>query len=173
MNQVLRLERSTPRSLHFSEWLLIGFFLAFLFSLFFISNVFSSKAGVFLSPLPPIKKVFVEIVGEVKRPGRYEFEAGVSCEEVLKKAGLKYFSDLSPFDLNAPAPLFMTVLKLREIHVSVEGEVVNPYSLVVDPGTRICDLKSKICVKESGDISIFRSRKMIADGQKIWIHKKK
>ena len=138
-----------------------------------LSNISRIQSKNFLPENKPVEKVFVNISGEIKRPGRYEMEAGSLEIEVIKIAGVKRFSDLSQFDLNRPAFSPIVVPKLKEIHVFVEGEVSHPYDLVVRPGTRICDLKSKICVGKEGDLSVFRSRKMVVDGEKIWVSKKK
>jgi hypothetical protein len=160
-------------SLNPSEWFVVSFFLILLCSLILIAKISSLKAKNILSAMPQMETVQIKVSGEVLRPGVHELRAGSLCGEVLERVKPKRFADLSGIDLKAPAPLAFFVPRLERIHVFVEGEGVEPCELFVPPGTRISDLKSKIVLRQNGDVLAFRSRKMLSDGEVILVKKRK
>lgn len=156
-----------------SERFVIGFFLILLCSFTLIAKISSWKAKNLLSEVFPLETVHIEVSGEVLRPGVYEFPLGVSCQKVLEKAKPKKFADLSPIDQMAPAPIFLFVPPLEQIHVLIQGPGALACELSLPPGTRLSDLKSKIYLQEFADLSLFRSRKMLKDGEIIFVEKRK
>ncbi|HAB99635.1 MAG TPA: hypothetical protein DCE71_07435 [Parachlamydiales bacterium] len=161
------------RSLNFSEWFVVSFFLMLLASLVVISKVSSWKAKNLLSEMAPLETRKIEISGEVLRPGVYELRSRSTCKEALERAHPKRFADLSHIDLTALAPAYLMVPRLENLRVLLEGEGVEPCELSVPVGFRYCDLKSKILLRENGDPSVFRSRKMLSDKEVIFVEKRK
>ena len=51
--------------------------------------------------LDPIESIIVTIDGNVKKPGRYKVPLGTTHFEILKVAGIRTTSDLTPFNLSA------------------------------------------------------------------------
>lgn len=161
------------RSLNFSEWFVVSFFLMLLTTLVAVSKVSSWRAKNLLSEMAPLETRKIEISGEVLRPGVYELRATSCCKEVLERARPKRFADLSHINLMALAPDHLEVPRLVELRIIVEGEGVDPCELSVPVGFRYCDLKSKILLRENGDPSVFRSRKMLSDKEVIFVEKRK
>lgn len=160
-------------SLNPSEWAVITVFLLLLSSLGLIAKISSWKARDLLSSAPPLETVQIEVSGEVLRPGVYELRKNSLCAEILERIRPKRFADLSGIDPKAPVFSPFYIPKLQELHVLIEGEGVCPCELSVPPGTRVSDLKSKITFLENGDPSPFRSRKMLSEGEVIFVKKRK
>ena len=166
---------SVKKTLKFSELFVISFFLILMVSMVLISRLSSAKAKSFLSDFRPTKLVQVEISGEVLKPGSFEVEVGSSVGEVIKKARPKRFADLCGLDKDQIVceKTVLEIPKLKEIRVYVVGEVAQPYEFLVEPGTRVCQLKSKISLSENGDPAPLSSRRILADCEKITILKRK
>ncbi len=164
-----------PRpSLQISEWFVIYFFFALLASLIVIAKISSYKANKYLGKAPAVPSIFVEVSGEVARPGSYEVRKGTSCKDVLKRAKPKKFADLSKIDLDAPSPSLLVISPLEVIHVFVKGEgVLAPSEWILKPGARVSELKSKVGLTEDGDPKPLQSRRMLLDGETIWVGKRK
>lgn len=164
-----------PRSsLQPSEWFIIYFFLALLASLIIIAKISSYKTGKLLGQEALIQSVLVEVAGEVQRPGIYTVRKGSSCREVLKKARPKKFADLSKIDLDAEAPSILVIQPLETIRVFVAGSGVDVLSeWILKPGARVSDLKSKIRLTEDADLSSLQSRRMLLNGETIFVEKRK
>lgn len=161
-------------SLQPSEWFVIYFFVVLLSSLILISKISSYKAGKYLGNEEIVPSIFVEVTGEVKRPGSYEVRKGASCRDVLKKAKPKRFADLSKIDLDAEAPNSLAIAPLETIHVYVAGGGVDaPSEWILKPGARVLELKSKIRLTEDADLSPLQSRRMLLDGETILVGKRK
>lgn len=163
----------SKRTLDPSEWVVISAFLVLLCSLILIAKISSCRAKDLLSVEPLPKTIQIEVSGEVLRPGIYELPSESLCGEVLERVKPKRFADLSDIDPKAPVVSSFDIPKLTELHVLIEGEGVYPCELSVPPGTRISDLKSKVDFKENGDVSLFRSRKMLSEGEVIFVKKRK
>lgn len=161
-------------SLNISEWLVITLFLFLMAAMAVISKVSCAKAQEVLVQNHKEESVKIEISGEVHKPGVYEFEEGTTYGEALKKARLKRFADVSKISLDEKVHGTQIVVpSLKEIRVRVSGEVRQSGELVVPAGTRICDLKSKINLTEQADPNVLSRRKILDDGEKIHVPKRK
>lgn len=158
-----------------SEWILLAIFLIFGGSLAVIAkvNVARVKESIAEIPLEPVE-FLVTIEGAVKKPGSYSIREGTPLSAVLRKAGVRPDANLRALDPNAvvQGPLRFRVEPLQEIRVWVEGAVLEPLELMLPVGSRICNLRSKISCTEEADLRFFRRRKMLKDGDKIWVPKK-
>lgn len=160
-------------SLGFSEWVIVSFFLILLASLVLVSKISSWKAKNLLSEMKPVETVQVKVLGEVLRPGVHELRMGSLCEEVLERARPKRFADLSQINLKAVASPTLFIPRLERLRILVQGEGVESCELFVPVGARVSDVKSKILLREDGDLSVFRSRRMLSDGEVIFVGKRK
>ena len=61
---------------------------------------------------------------------------------------------------------------LQEITVRIEGEVEAPIELTLPIGARMSELKSKVVLTERADQSVFKSRRMLKDGEIVMVRKK-
>lgn len=160
-------------SLRSSEWFIVYFFLILLASIVVISHISHRKVQRLLEEIGPAKARQVEILGEIERPGVYEMREFSTVAEALKKAKPKRFADLSELNLTAIAPAVIEVPRLTVLRVFITGNgVKEPIHLLVEPQTRICQLKSKVLFNEDADLSVFRSRKMVSDGEEIQVGKR-
>ncbi|MBS0624822.1 MAG: SLBB domain-containing protein [Verrucomicrobia bacterium] len=161
-------------SLNISEWLVITLFLSLMVAMALISKLSSAKAQEIIVLNHKEDSVKIEISGEVHKPGIYEFEAGVTYAEALKRARPKRFADVSNLRLeDAVQGARIIVPGLEAIRIRVSGEVKQSGELIVPVGTRVCDLKSKIELTAEGDPKVFSRRKILADGEKIQVPKRK
>ncbi len=94
--------------------------------------------------------------------------------EVLRKARPKRFADLRSIDLKSPltASLQLKLEPLRSLRIHVTGAVASSGIIDVEPGTRICHLKQKIQLSEEADLSFFKKRKFLSDGDVICVPRK-
>ena len=162
-------------SLSSSEWAFLSLFLLFKVTLFFIAKVNTARAADTLAQYAESQPEFlVEINGAVKKPGEYLVSEGTTLGAVLRRAGLSPFADLHLFSLDKI--LFervqITVPFLSEVRVHLSGAVENCSEQSFPIGTRICDIKSKIALKEEADLTFFKSRKKLKNGDEIEVPKK-
>ncbi len=118
--------------------------------------------------------VHVTIEGFVDRPGVYDLPKGMPVGEALRKARPKRFADLRNIDLKRP--ITSSVLKIEplcSLQIHVMGEVTAPGTIEVEPGTRICQLKQKIALTPDADLTFFKKRKFVDDGDVIVVPCKK
>lgn len=164
------------KSLQSSEWLLVGSLLAILASLVLVAKINLYLASETLSNfhLEPEKLIDVTISGAVLKPGVYQVSQGTLLENALKKARPKKNACLKKIDGKqmVETPLDVVLEELSEIVVSVEGAVEETAEVRLEPGARICDLKSKIRLTEEADRRFLKRRRILKDGEKITIPKK-
>ena len=132
-----------------------------IFSLSLIS--FLKKKNYFSPPLKA-KPLFIEIIGEIKKPGTYRILPGTRFKDLLAKAKPKRFADLKKINLEEP---------LSTITVYVKGAVVDSMNYLLPAGTRICDLKKYVDIKQDVNKDFIKRRSYLRDGQTIIIPFKK
>lgn len=162
------------KSLPVSEWTYIYSILIVMVAFIIVAKINARRAFSEIVKIKPVKEVLITIAGEVSKPGKYKVLTGTTLKSALKKAKPKKFSNLKDLPLKTiiEAPLTIDVKKLSELHVEVIGEVEEPTTLKLKPGTRISDLKSKLILTEDADKKFFRSRKQVLDGDLIRVPKK-
>jgi len=154
-------------SLLHHEWILVTFL-----SLFIVLIVSISFYHSYQYPKKYLKSspILITVTGAVKSPGIYQVYPGVTCKEVLKKAGLLDKTDQKQLDLEKQLYFAQefAVPELEKITVKVRG-AVKEKTLLLKPGTRYCSLKKYISFKDGADLSGMNSRKKLVDGQTITI----
>lgn len=153
-----------------SEWLLSGSLFLLLLSLYSIAKF---KAVHFSdnSPQEALQKIAVQIEGHVAKPGSYDIPIGTSHEAALKKARPLKFADLRSHSLKEPisSSTILKIEKLQELAVQICGAVENPGLVHVQPGTRIIDLKKIVALTPNTDLSFFKKRRQLVDGETVII----
>jgi hypothetical protein len=119
--------------------------------------------------------VTVEITGNVERPDAYEIASGTPRGEVLRLASPKRFADLRTVNVHLPVTQSMQlqIETLGTLQIQVTGAVQTPQMLEVDPGTRICHLKHKVVLADGADLTFFKKRRLLSDGDVVEIPVKK
>jgi hypothetical protein len=151
-----------------SEWILAGSFVLILLSLFAIAKIQAWQYGQGSEcALVPIATVKIE--GCVQRPGTYEFPVGTPLKEILHKARPDRFANLRSIDPEAVliGALELTIPKLECLKISVTGAVAKNETIEVLPGTKLCQLKPKIALIEDTDLTFFKKRRLLVDGEVI------
>ncbi|MDP1608798.1 MAG: hypothetical protein Q8L98_05745 [Chlamydiales bacterium] len=161
------------KSISYSEWLVVSFFLILISSLVMIAKFSSWKVNAYISELRPEETILVEVSGEVARAGSYEMPAGSLCRDLLQKISLKRFADISQIDPEAKIPSALMIPRLEGVRVRVEVEGVGSQELLLPLGTRVSELKSKVTLDLMSDLTSFRSRRMLLDGEVLLVKKKK
>ena len=155
-----------------SEWFVTGGLFLFLFSLFLIAKIKTAQVGPFREH--KIVLVDVAIQGHVKRCGTYSVERGMPIGAVLRKAAPKKFADLRAISLKSPitAPLELKIECLKNLLIRIEGAVQNPGTIQVLPGTRILDLRKIVPLSREADLTFFKKRHVLEDGETVFIPEK-
>jgi hypothetical protein len=162
-----------PTILRSSEWALAGSFFLILLSLFAIAKIQVWRYSIGTASAPVVL-VQVSIEGFVEKPDIYEFPIGTPMEEILRKACPKRFANLRSIDLKSPltTSLQLKLEPLRSLQVHVTGAVASAETIEVEPGTRICQLKQKIQLSDEADLAFFKKRKILSDGDVIYVPSK-
>ena len=115
--------------------------------------------------------VQLHIEGFVEKPGVYEFPAGTPIGEALRKAKPKRFADLRAIDPILPLAESreLKIEPLQNLRIHVRGAVINPETIEVEPGTRICHIKQKIQLSDEADLVFFKKRNYVSDGDVILV----
>jgi len=118
--------------------------------------------------------VEITISGEVTHPGTFPALPGSRIGDLIKKSRPKRFADLSGIDHDSQVEktLELKIPKMFEISIRVVGAVEAPQELKVLPGSRICDLKSKIHCAPNADLRFFKQRRLLKNGEMIFIPRK-
>lgn len=148
--------------------------LLILAALVVISQVQRRRDAQFATTTPIQEKVAVTLTGAFSKPGTYWVQSGTTLGDVLKKGRPKRFADLRTYDLTCliEAPLEVIVEELEEIVVYVEGAIEAPLELHLPTGTRLSDLKSKVSCLPEADITFFKGRRYLLDGERIIVPEK-
>jgi hypothetical protein len=156
-----------------SEWILAGSFVLILLSLFAIAKIQAWQYGKG-SECALVTFVPVKIEGCVKRPGTYEFPIGTPLKEILHKARPDRFANLRSIDPESVLvdALELTLPKLESLKISVTGAVAKNETIEVLPGTKLCQLKAKIALTEDADLTFFKKRRLLADGEVVNVPQK-
>ncbi len=167
------------KSLEASEWILSFSLILILASLFTITrfhehrkkNQLTACASQALSPVEPVEIV---ISGEVAHPCAFSALPGTRLGDLIKKSRPKRFADLTGIDLDSPVEKAMELLipRLAEISVRIEGAVAVPIELRLPPGSRICDLKTKIECGGNANLQFFKKRRLLKNGEIVHVPKK-
>lgn len=164
------------KSLESSEWILSVSLVLILASLFIISRCHEHrKKSQLIAVADAIEHpVDIRISGEVLRPGLYPALPGTRIGDLIKKSRPKRFADLRGIDLDRPIDKSMdiSIPLLSEIAIRIEGAVIEPLDLKMLPGSRICDLKSKIQCERDADLRYLKRRRLLKDGEIVIIPRK-
>ncbi len=166
--------RRLSKSIHTSQWLLVGSLLGFMASLLLIAKVHSYRAESLLFAVTPSEPLIVTIEGCVAKPGPYFVPSGTPLSEPLRRAKPKPWANLQkiPTTQIVETPLHLFVEELTEITIYVEGAVVEPGPITLPAQSRIADLKTKVKLTPDADKTFFRRRKRLKNGEKIEVPKK-
>lgn len=161
------------KNLSSAEWSLLAFFFIVFASLVLIAKVNVYRAEAAIAQFSQ-DEFLVNVSGEVKKPGQYWVSSGETVGSVIAKAKPKRFADLdlSILKETVVGPRVIVVPQLKEIRVTIEGEVEEPITLFMPVGSRISDLKSKIKFTNEADSRFFRRKKLLHNGEKIRVPKK-
>jgi hypothetical protein len=164
------------KSLQQSEWILVGSLLLIMASLLLVARVSAHRSSSLLAShrIPEKTEHVVTISGAVSKPGAYKAQSGTLLKKVLRKSRPSRFADLKRFDdgQRVESDLAIEVGLIQEIQVSVVKEGEDPMELTLPAGTRASDLKSKVPFSEVYDLSVFKSRRMLKDGEILTLRKK-
>lgn len=164
------------KTLRSSEWILVGSLLIIFASLLLIAkiNAFRSSSSLTMQRLPAHEHWPVKIEGAVKKPGTYKAIPGTQLKQILLKSRPSRIANLKKIDLDQriECPMEILVEEISEITIRVVGAVLEPSTLTLSPGTRVCDLKAKIHLRNDADKSLFKSRRMLKDGEILVVLKK-
>jgi len=151
-----------------SEWILAGSFMLILLSLFAIAKIQAWQYGKG-SECALVAFATVKIEGCVQRPGTYEIPVGTPLKEILHKARPDRFANLRSIDPEAVllGALDLIIPKLECLKISVAGAVAKNETIEVLPGTKLCQLKSKIALMEDADLTFFKKQRLLVDGEVI------
>lgn len=156
-----------------SEWILAGSFFFILGSLFAIAKIqtchYSSQTEA-----KPVVLVHVEVTGFVEHPDIYEVPVDTPLGAVLRKASPKRFANLRQLDPKSliTGSMQLVIEPLTSLKISVTGAVSKTEELEVPLGTRVCQLKKRIICTEETDLTFFKKRKLLADGEVVIVPKK-
>ena len=164
---------SLKKSLQTSEWVLSASLVILLISFLAVTK-FHEHRKYSQCKVPAAKlenTLDVSIVGEVSKPGVYRALLGSRLGDLVKKSKPKRFADLQMIDLDSPVEksLNIEIAQLKELSVRIEGAVLEPIELKVAPGSRVCDLKSKIQCSENADLKYFKRRRLLKNGELILV----
>ena len=152
-----------------SEWVLVGSLLLFCLSLFCVAQGSAAHSRAILATPPESTHALlpVQIDGAVKKPGIYPTLPGTPLKKVIMKSKPSRFADLKQLDLEArvEGPLTLHLTELTEIVIRVEGAVLTPCELTLPTGTRVKDLRAHIALQPDADLSLFKSRRLLKDGE--------
>ena len=157
------------------EWILAATLIIFIAALVLIAKINSYRASTAISAATLLpEEILVTIDGAVKKPGQYMIRAGGTIEHALRKAKPTVTADLKALPLKEliENPLHISVPELKEIRVFVAGAIAEPVELRLPPGSRICDLRSKVIFTNETEKAFFRRRKLLKNGDRIEAPKK-
>lgn len=153
-----------------AEWALAGSMLLILFSLFIIAKIQANQCSKGTESIS-IVLVTIHISGFVDNPGIFEVARGTPLEEVLRKARPKRFANLRALDpsLILSNSMELTIEPLQSLRVQIQGAVKKTEWIEIDPGTRICQLKQIVSLSEEADLTFFKKRRLLSDGEVLVI----
>jgi hypothetical protein len=162
------------KSLLHSDWTLV-----FLLSALVVLVVLGAKIKAFQASSTVCDQDLVEefvvvtIEGAVKRPGSFRVAVGTCLKEVVKKAKPLPFADLKSKALLGAVceSVVLKIEELQEVLVTVCGEAENT-TIAMPVGSCVKDLSSKLSLTKDADLSFFKSRRKLKDGEVIEIPKK-
>lgn len=158
------------------EWSLVTSLFLIICSIVLIAkvNAFKSRSIVTDEDLR-VEDVSVYISGAVKKPGSYKVSPGTPLEVVIKKARPLICADLKKLPLTQLVDGTVTIVveEMKEILVSVRGEVLKVAEYTLPVGARISDLKSKVTLTKDADKRFLSRRKLLKNGDVIEVPKKK
>lgn len=137
-----------------------------------------------LGRILPDRSICIEISGAVKRPGFYSIRSGTPLHKVLHRARPFSQADLfhpkieGSYWKNADGKIYLesscciTIEVPEKFEIFLEGAVVEPRSLWVASGSRICDLKNRITMNSQGDRAFFRRTRLLKPGEVLKIPEK-
>jgi hypothetical protein len=164
-------------SLRSSEWVILSTFLLLFVSLCLSTQIKASKISYQfeVESDQPEKIISVSIQGAVSRPGVYLVPEGTQLKKILKKSRPNKTADLGCLDIEAAIErsVEFCIEEKKIISVWIFQEGTNPVRLRLPVGSRFCDLKSKIEKQDSFDFSIFKKKRLLRDGEEIFLIKKK
>lgn len=171
MNKVYSYPFLLKNSIPFFEWIVIIFFSLCISSILFVSFFVHNKSSEIVVSYSRHNPIKVTVTGAVKSPGTHSFPYGVSLKTILKKTKRTFDADVSnksmairyyeDVEIYIPRIDFFTFL--------VEGAVKAPGIVIIEPGTRVSDLKKIIELDHEADLSFFSSKRRIRNKEHIYI----
>lgn len=158
-------------SLHLTEWLVVASIFFILSSLLVVAKLQSWRVGV--SAIEELAQISVTIGGSVAKPGGYLVAPGTPVLEVIAKARPKVFADLGAFASSERVSIDCEIFvdELSELVVFVEGACVEE-TLKVPCGSRVSDLKKRVQLDQTADISFFKKKRCLKNKEIIKIPSK-
>jgi hypothetical protein len=164
------------KSVQTAEWTVAVSFSFLLLALLLISNLHTSseiaKIGNSRHLFSKEKKFCkIAVSGEVSKPGIYLIEKGMPFHDVLKKCHPKKWADIKNFksSLVVEKDLTIVIEPLQKIVIRVVGEVENEAVLELAVKTKISDLKGQIACTSKADLTFFKKRRCLQDGEVVTI----
>lgn len=153
------------------EWRVTSVLIAIMISLVVISkfNIYKTNCYSCDSRKISDEKIAVEISGAVAKPGVYEVRMGSPIKKILAKARPKPNANLRDIDLEAPvnASTTLEIQSLETIKVRIYFEKEFLQELEIAHSTRLSELKSKIQLPKGANLTTFKSRRLLKDGEVI------
>jgi hypothetical protein len=156
-----------------TEWALAGSLTLILLSLWVVAKILAWHFSQGTSR-ECLSHVTIEVEGEVEHPGLYTVAKGTPVGEILRKARPNRYANLRTIDVEAPivAEARFNIESLQRLTIHVTGAVTEPMEIEVLPGTRICQLRQRVSLNEDADLSFFKKKRLLADGEILVIPKK-
>lgn len=175
MTELKRSDNEQKRRLLDSEWMIIISLMLVMASFAIIAKVNAFRTSSILKEnfIPHHALCEIVIDGEVAKPGTFMVPPGTPLKKVLKKSSPTPFADLKQIDENrgVEESAHYKIERLTEISVRIEGLPSGTIDLVVPAGTRMCNLRSYICLDVDRKYLISTSRRMLRDREIISIEK--
>lgn len=158
-----------------NEFILVISFLLLLLSFVLVAEYSRSKNRIAFEKIQVQEKIPVTIRGAVRKPGTYFILPGTTLESAIQKSSPRRFADLKKIDLKSRVEesLEIDIEEMKEIVVQVNGAVEREKTLYLPIGTRVNQLKKWIKISENGDKTVFKSRRMLLDGENFNVPQKR
>lgn len=167
-------KHSSSQQLYIHEWLAVIVLSSVLLSLALVAYI--HRDTTHLPPIPEeafIPEIEVQVVGELTNPGTFVVKKGITFQELLSQLVLSKDADLSDLKMDAPLRRGQKIkISSLNLKITVEGAVVYPGVVLVKKGTRVNELKSLLEIAEGADLTFFKSRRKLKDGEHLLVPRK-
>lgn len=165
--------KGKSNTLVFFEWAAIVALIAFILCLTFYTQLRSSNSKIVTTHSTSTIEVHIE--GAVRNPGWYEVQRGTVVETLIAKAELLPNAQCQKKIMRRVLEPNETIFipKAKDISIKITGAVDNPGWITVKEGTRICDLKELVKLKEKAKVSVLSKKSRVRPSEEIFIPFKK